>query len=77
MAISNLGEGNFEEGAAWARKALVQNARYTVAMRLLAANLANLGQVDAARESPHRHRFSTRKQNAVLTDRLSWPCYTC
>lgn len=51
MAIANLGEGKFEEGAAWARKALSQNARYTVAMRLLAANLANLGQVAPAKEA--------------------------
>lgn len=48
MAIANLGDGSFEEGAEWATKALAQNPRYTVAMRLLAANLANLGQVDAA-----------------------------
>jgi TolB-like protein len=51
MAIASLGEGKFEEGAAWARKALAQNARYTVAMRLLAANLANLGQVAPAKEA--------------------------
>lgn len=51
MAIASLGEGKFDDGAAWARKALAQNARYTVAMRLLAANLANLGQVDPARAS--------------------------
>ena len=48
MAIAHLGEGNFEEGAAWASKALAQNPRYTVAMRLLAANLANLGNIEAA-----------------------------
>lgn len=51
MAIASLGEGKFEEGAAWAGKALVQNPRYTVAMRLLAANLANLGHVEPAREA--------------------------
>lgn len=45
-SIACLGDGSFEEGAEWARKALAQNPRYTVAMRLLAANLANLGQTD-------------------------------
>ena len=47
LSIAGLGEGKFEEGAEWARKALAQNPRYTVAMRLLAANLANLGEVEA------------------------------
>lgn len=51
LAIANLGEGQYEEGASWARKALAQNARYTVAMRLLAANLANLGQIKPASEA--------------------------
>jgi TolB-like protein len=46
LAIVCLGEERFEEGGEWARKALAQNPRYTVAMRLLAANLANLGQTD-------------------------------
>jgi tetratricopeptide (TPR) repeat protein len=48
MAIAHLGEGEFTEGANWALKALAQNSRYTVAMRLLAANLASLGQVGSA-----------------------------
>ncbi len=47
LAIVCLGEERFEEGGEWARKALAQNPRYTVAMRLLAANLANLGQTHA------------------------------
>jgi TolB-like protein len=47
LAIVCLGEERFEEGGEWARKALAQNPRYTVAMRLLAANLANLGQIEA------------------------------
>jgi TolB-like protein len=51
MSIAYLGEGQFEEGASWAKKALAQNPRYTVAMRLLAANLAQLGQSEPARES--------------------------
>ena len=51
MAIAYLGEGQFEEGASWARKALAKNPRYTVAMRLLAAHLAQLGQLEPAREA--------------------------
>jgi TolB-like protein len=46
LAIVCLGEEHFEEGGEWARKALAQNPRYTVAMRLLAANFAHLGQTD-------------------------------
>jgi tetratricopeptide (TPR) repeat protein len=44
-----LGEGKFEDAALWGRKALAQNARNTGAMRLLAASLAQLGQLDEAR----------------------------
>jgi tetratricopeptide (TPR) repeat protein len=51
MSIACLGEGQFEEGASWARKALSQNPRFTGAIRMLAANLAHLGQVDAGREA--------------------------
>ena len=47
LAIVCLGEERFEEGGEWARKALAQNPRYTVAMRLLAANLAHLGETEA------------------------------
>lgn len=50
MAIANLGEGQFEEGATWARKARAQNPRNAGVIRLLAAHLAHLGQLDAARE---------------------------
>ena len=51
ISIAHLGEGQFEEGASWAKKALAQNPRYTVAMRLLAAHLAQLGQSEPAREA--------------------------
>ena len=51
MAVVCLGEGRFEEGVAWARKALAQNPRFANATRALAVNLAHLGQVDAAREA--------------------------
>jgi tetratricopeptide (TPR) repeat protein len=50
MMFGCLGEGRYEEGVAWGRKALAQNPRNTGAMRLLASNLAHLGQIDAARQ---------------------------
>jgi hypothetical protein len=51
MSIACLGEGQHEEGASWARKALAQNPRFTNAIRLLAAHLALLGEIGAAREA--------------------------
>ena len=50
MMFSCLGEGRYDEGVVWGRKALAQNPRNTGAMRLLAANLAHLGQIDAAKQ---------------------------
>jgi tetratricopeptide (TPR) repeat protein len=41
-------EGNLEEAALWARKALVQNPRFAIAQRYLAASLAKLGQREQA-----------------------------
>jgi tetratricopeptide (TPR) repeat protein len=51
MAVACLGEGQFEEGASWACKALAQNPRFANSFRVLAAHLAYLGQLDAAREA--------------------------
>ena len=48
IAVANLGEGEFEEAAFWARKALAQNSRLTGPTRVLAASLAFLGQTEAA-----------------------------
>jgi tetratricopeptide (TPR) repeat protein len=50
MAMSNLGSGHYQETVSWARKALAQNPRHIGSMRLLAASLAHLGQLDAAAE---------------------------
>jgi tetratricopeptide (TPR) repeat protein len=50
MVFTYLGEGKFEDAALWGRKALAQNVRNTGAMRLLAASLAHLGQLDEARQ---------------------------
>jgi TolB-like protein len=50
MMFTCLGERKFAEAVAWGRKALVPNPRNTGAMRLLAASLAHLGQVEEARQ---------------------------
>ena len=40
----------FDEAAMWTQKALIQNPRFTPALRFLAASLAKLGQRERARE---------------------------
>lgn len=50
MAMSYLGAGQYQETISWARKAQAQNPRHIGSMRLLAASLAHLGQLDAAAE---------------------------
>lgn len=51
MALACLGEAQYEASAVWARKVLAQNPRHTGAMRVLAANLAYLGQTRNAEET--------------------------
>jgi TolB-like protein/tetratricopeptide (TPR) repeat protein len=78
MSISYLGEGQFEEGASWAKKALAKNPRYTVAMRLLAAHLAQLKQLEPAREAikemfkvePHLTLSVLRSRLMFMHDRV-------
>ena len=41
-------EDRFDDALMWARKALIQNPRYAVALRVVAASLARQGQVDEA-----------------------------
>ncbi len=48
MSMASLGEGNWEDGVAWARRARTQNPAHLGSMRLLAANLAQLGRRDEA-----------------------------
>jgi tetratricopeptide (TPR) repeat protein len=50
MIFTYFGEGKFADAATWGRRSLAQNPRNTGAMRLLAASLAHLGQVDEARK---------------------------
>ena len=51
MAISAFIDGNYLDAVAWARKALVQNRRFAVALRVLAVALVELGQRDGAADA--------------------------
>lgn len=48
LASAHFYEGHFDEAAAWAEAALVQNPRFTIALRVLAASLARLGRREKA-----------------------------
>jgi tetratricopeptide (TPR) repeat protein len=48
MAIASVAEGKFDEAVIWAERALVQNRRFAVALRLLAVALARIGQLEKA-----------------------------
>ena len=50
MGAASFAEDRFEEGVSWARRALAQNPHCAPAIRMLAINLAQLGQLaDAAK----------------------------
>jgi tetratricopeptide (TPR) repeat protein len=48
MAIAAIIGGNYPEAVTWAEKALVQNRRFAVALRVLAVALVKVGQRDRA-----------------------------
>jgi TolB-like protein len=48
MSLAYYLEEKFEDSILWSEKALAQNPRYVVAIRLLAANFARLGKSDEA-----------------------------
>ena len=50
MAQAHYLEGNLDEAVSWAKKALVQNPRFAIAQRYLAASLAKLGHMEQASE---------------------------
>jgi len=50
MSLAYYLEENFDQSIAWSEKALAQNPRYVVSIRLLAANYARLGLKDRAAE---------------------------
>lgn len=49
MAFAEFQNGQFETAKMWANKALVQNPRYSIALRFLAASLAKSGEADRAK----------------------------
>ena len=50
MAISAIIDENYPDAVAWAEKALVQNRRFAVALRVLAVALVKIGEHDRAAE---------------------------
>ena len=48
MAIAAIADQNYPEGLRWAEKALMQNRRFAVALRVLIVALVKLGQHDRA-----------------------------
>jgi tetratricopeptide (TPR) repeat protein len=48
VAAAHYYEDRFDEAVMWARKALIQNPRYALALRTLAASLVRQGQIDEA-----------------------------
>lgn len=51
MAIAAVIDGNYPQAIAWAEKALVQNRRFAVALRVLAVALVKSGQHDRAAQA--------------------------
>ena len=49
-ALAHFAAGQFEEAVACAKRTLAQNPRFTRTLRVLAASLAKLGQIEAARQ---------------------------
>jgi TolB-like protein/tetratricopeptide (TPR) repeat protein len=51
LGMAHFFADEFDEAAAWCKKALAQNPHFALAFRLLAASLAKLGQKDRASEA--------------------------
>jgi cytochrome c-type biogenesis protein CcmH/NrfG len=50
MAMASIGQGQWDDGIAWARKARLQNPAHIGSQRLLAASLAHSGRIEEARQ---------------------------
>ena len=50
MAIACLADSSFQEAVTWAEKALAENPRFGIALRVLAVALVNDGQLDRAKK---------------------------
>ena len=78
MALAHVVDGHFEEAAAFARIAVDQNPRSTIALRFLAGSLARLGQKDKARNAlqdmleiePHLTLTKLRARLLGIDDRV-------
>ena len=51
QALAHFVEGNYEQSASCAKKALAQNPRFAIALRLLAASLTKTGALDQGAEA--------------------------
>jgi tetratricopeptide (TPR) repeat protein len=51
MAIAAVIDENYAEAVRWAERALAQNRRFAVALRVVAVALVQLGQQDRARKA--------------------------
>jgi tetratricopeptide (TPR) repeat protein len=51
MGMAHFIAGHYDEAIVWNKKALAQNPRSAVALRVLAASLASMGQKDRAGEA--------------------------
>jgi TolB-like protein/Flp pilus assembly protein TadD len=51
IGMAHFIAGNYDDAIVWNKKALAQNPRSAVALRVLAASLARLGQIDHAKET--------------------------
>jgi len=49
IALARYTMGEFEEAAAWGRRAMAQNPRFTPALRILTASLAAAGRIEEAK----------------------------
>ena len=49
MAIAGLAEQNYPEAVVWAERAVAQNRRFAIALRVLAVALVNVGQLERAK----------------------------
>jgi tetratricopeptide (TPR) repeat protein len=51
MAIACLADHSYQEAISWAEKALSQNRRFAIALRVLAVALVNEGQIERAKKT--------------------------
>ena len=78
MGMAYFLPGQYDEAMVWLKKVLAQNPRSAVALRVLAASLASLGEKDRAREvmrdlhkiEPHLTISNLRARMLMAHERL-------